>query len=41
MDDSGLSYQERYTLEVLFHRFVMDRYGHGTLIELRVDVRTA
>ena len=47
MDDSGLSYQERYTLEVLFHRFVMDRYGqvlaaaNGTLIDLRVDVRTA
>lgn len=45
--DSNLNYHECYTLIMLFHRFVMDRYGqiiaavNGTLIDHRVDVSSA
>jgi hypothetical protein len=45
--DSKLSYHESFTLIMLFHRFVMDRYGqilaavNETLIDHRVDVSSA
>lgn len=45
--DSKLFYHESFTLIMLFHRFVMDRYGqilaavNGTLIDHRVDVSSA
>jgi hypothetical protein len=45
--DSELTYHESFTLIMLFHRFVMDRYGqilaavNGTLIDHRVDVSSA
>jgi hypothetical protein len=44
IQDRELSYHERYTMEVLFHRFVMDRYGqvlgtvNRTLIDHRVEI---
>ncbi|MDG2071378.1 MAG: hypothetical protein P8J55_06555 [Pseudomonadales bacterium] len=44
---SQLTYHESFTLIMLFHRFVMNRYGqildavNGTLIDHRVEVSSA